>query len=329
MLIVCHDTQMANSADVLNHILGHPPSSSTPIAYNFLVPNLKGLENFLQVLKESQSPRAEQTSTPLFAKNASSQIPPPSPKARTVATAPTASKANPPNSNSQQTRAKESEQAANSSDASFSTEISVFTAASEAFSQANTNCSIAESLERCKPIILLAKSQNIRVRGYVSVALGCPYEGPHVPPAKVAEITTTLLELGVDEVSVGDTTGMGTAPRTQELLKVLSSSGISHKDLALHFHDTYGQALVNAMVGLEHGIRTFDCSVGGLGGCPYSKGATGNVATEDLVYCFHSLGAQTGIDLEKMAEIGAWISAELGKPNESRVGKAILSSKDM
>ena len=320
---------MANSADVLNNILGHPPSSSIPIAYNFLVPNLKGLENFFRVIKESQSPRAEPTSTPLFANDASSQIPPPSPKASTAATAPTASNANPSNSNSQQTMAKESEQAANSSDASFSTEISVFTAASEAFSQANTNCSIAESLERCKPIILLAKSQNIRVRGYVSVALGCPYEGPHVPPAKVAEITTTLLELGVDEVSVGDTTGMGTAPRTQELLKVLSSSGISHKDLALHFHDTYGQALVNAMVGLEHGIRTFDCSVGGLGGCPYSKGATGNVATEDLVYCFHSLGAQTGIDLEKMAEIGAWISAELGKPYESRVGKAILSSKDM
>ena len=320
---------MANSADVLNHILGHPPSSSLPIAYNFLVPNLKGLEDFLRVIQNARSSQAEPTSTPLFETHESPQTPPVSPKASSAPTAHTASNVDPLKPDSQKPRINESEHVADNSDASFSTEISVFTAASEAFSQANTNCSIAESLERCKPIILLAKSQNIRVRGYVSVALGCPYEGPHVPPAKVAEITTTLLELGVDEVSVGDTTGMGTAPRTQELLKVLSSSGISHKDLALHFHDTYGQALVNAMVGLEHGIRTFDCSVGGLGGCPYSKGATGNVATEDLVYCFHSLGVQTGIDLEKMVDIGAWISAELGKPNESRVGKAILSSKAM
>lgn len=314
---------MANSADVLNHILGHPPSSPLPIAYNFLVPNLKGLENFLRVIRESQSPQAEPTN------DKSPQTPPLSSNANSATTGPAASTANQLKTNSQPKMTKESERVANISDASFSTEISVFTAASEAFSQANTNCSIAESLERCKPIISHAKSQNIRVRGYVSVALGCPYEGPHVPPAKVAEITTTLLEMGVDEVSVGDTTGMGTAPRTQELLKVLSSSGISHKDIALHFHDTYGQALVNAMVGLEHGIRTFDSSVGGLGGCPYSKGATGNVATEDLVYFFHSLGAHTGIDLEKMAEIGAWISTELGKPNESRVGKAILASKDM
>ena len=318
---------MANSADVLNHILGHPPSSSIPIAYNFLVPNLKGLENFLRVIKESQSQQADPSPTISFENDVSSQIPPLSPKASTATAAPAASNADLSKSPSHQKVTKTSEQVANNSDTSFSTEISVFTAASEAFSQANTNCSIAQSLERCKPIVLLAKSQNIRVRGYVSVALGCPYEGPHVPPAKVADITTTLLELGVDEVSIGDTTGMGTAPRTQELLKVLISSGISHKDLALHFHDTYGQALVNAMVGLEHGIRTFDCSVGGLGGCPYSKGATGNVATEDLVYCFHSLGAQTGIDLEKMAEIGAWISAELGKSNDSRAGKAILSSK--
>lgn len=141
----------------------------------------------------------------------------------------------------------------------------------------------------------------------------------------MAEITATLLEMGVDEVSIADTTGMGTATRTQELLKALSSSGIATKDLALHFHDTYGQALVNAMVGLEHGIRTFDCSVGGLGGCPFSKGATGNVATEDLLHCFHSLGAKTGVDLEEMAKIGDWISAELGRANDSRAGKAILA----
>ena len=157
------------------------------------------------------------------------------------------------------------------------------------------------------------------------MALGCPYEGPDVSPSKVAEITATLLEMGVDEVSVADTTGMGTAPRTQELLKALSAAGIASQDLALHFHDTYGQALVNTVVGLEHGIRTFDSSVGGLGGCPYSKGATGNVATEDLVYCLHSLGVQTGINLERMAEIGVWISSELGRANDSRAGKALLA----
>lgn len=131
--------------------------------------------------------------------------------------------------------------------------------------------------------------------------------------------------MGADEVSVADTTGMGTAPKTQELMKALLGAGISVDDLALHFHDTYGQALVNILVGLENGVRTFDSSVGGLGGCPYSKGATGNVATEDLVHCLHSLGMPTGISLEKMAEIGAWISAELDKPNDSRAGKAVLA----
>ena len=204
-------------------------------------------------------------------------------------------------------------------------EVSLFTAATEAFSKANTNCTIAESIDRCKPIVSLAKSKDIRVRGYVSVALGCPYEGPDVPPSKVAEITASLLEMGADEVSVADTTGMGTAPKTQELLKALFAAGISAHDLALHFHDTYGQALVNAVVGLEQGIRTFDSSVGGLGGCPYSKGATGNVATEDLLHCMNSLGAKTGIDVGQMAEIGAWISKELGRANDSRAGKAILA----
>ena len=180
-------------------------------------------------------------------------------------------------------------------------------------------------MERFKPILSLAKTKNIKVRGYVSVALGCPYEGPNVDPHKVAEVTATLLEMGADEVSVADTTGMGTAPKTKELLKALSAAGIVNHDIALHFHDTYGQALVNTLVGLEHGIRTFDSSVGGLGGCPYSKGATGNVATEDLVYCLHSLGVHTGVDMQKMAEIGAWISKELGRPNETRAGKAILA----
>ena len=144
--------------------------------------------------------------------------------------------------------------------------VPLFAAATEAFSQANTNCTIAESLERSKPIIELARQHNIRVRGYISVALGCPYEGPDVDPHKVADMTATLLEMGCDEVSVADTTGMGTAPRTKKLLQTLKEAGILNEDIALHFHDTYGQALPNTLIGLEHGVRVFDSSVGGLGG---------------------------------------------------------------
>ena len=337
------ETQMANSADVLNHILGHPPNSSHHMTYNFLVPNLKGLQNFLDTSEQAPSQQA-QPSDPL-------PTPPPSPKqapqwpssntstqdsnempSRTdgdgkrpgEASDPPAENTSTQDPNKMPSRTTGSEEAFSSPPA-FSTEVSVFAAATETFSKANTNCSIAESMERFKPILSLAKSKNIRVRGYVSVALGCPYEGPNVDPHKVAEVTATLLEMGADEVSIADTTGMGTAPRTRELLKALSAAGIVNQDIALHFHDTYGQALVNTLVGLEHGIRTFDSSVGGLGGCPYSKGATGNVATEDLVYFLHSLGVQTGVDTQKMAEIGAWISKELGRPNETRAGKAILA----
>ncbi|MCJ1397804.1 hypothetical protein MMC11_001000 [Xylographa trunciseda] len=306
---------MANSAEVLNYILGHPPEASHHIAYNFLIPNLKGLENMIRASGVGSPSLEEAPPTP-----------PPSPKSEGEEPAPITSTED-PNEMPSSTSGVDNpvEPAKSSSSTPFSVEISLFAAATEAFSKANTNCTIAESLERCKPIVALAKSRNLRVRGYVSVALGCPYEGPNVSPSRVADITATLLEMGADEVSVADTTGMGTAPRTQELLKALSSAGIANKDLALHFHDTYGQALVNAVVGLEHGIRTFDSSVGGLGGCPYSKGATGNIATEDLAYCMHSLGARTGVDIEKMAEIGKWISSELGRPNDSRAGKAILA----
>lgn len=138
-------------------------------------------------------------------------------------------------------------------------------------------------------------------------------------------MTASLLEMGCDEVSVADTTGMGTAPRTRELLATLKAAGIQNEDIALHFHDTYGQALVNTLVGLEHGVRVFDSSVGGLGGCPYSKGATGNVATEDLVHMLHSLGVETGVNLEGMARIGEWVSRELGRENDSRAGKATMA----
>ncbi|QIW97872.1 hypothetical protein AMS68_003390 [Peltaster fructicola] len=170
-----------------------------------------------------------------------------------------------------------------------------------------------------------AKREGYPVRAYISVALGCPFEGPDVDPHRVAEIAASLLEMGADEISVADTTGMGTAPRTRRLLQTLKEAGIRDEDLALHFHDTFGQALVNTVVSLDHGIRTFDSAVGGLGGCPYSPGATGNVATEDLVYMLHSLGAKTGIDLEEMSRIGDWITGEIGKKNSSSAGKATLA----
>ncbi|MCJ1309056.1 hypothetical protein MMC25_002711 [Agyrium rufum] len=326
--------QMANSADILNQLLGHPPQAPHDIRYNFLVPNMKGLQNYLKAANPSGAETGEKDAPPTPpqtpepaeedppASNTSTQDPNEMPSNTSGVNDPVQPADQRPDSKSSATSATS---AAKSSPPTVSTEISIFAAATESFSKANTNCSIQESLARFREIISLAKSHDIRVRGYVSVALGCPYEGPNVSPVKVAEITRSLLEMGTDEVSVADTTGMGTASKTQELLKALFAAGISSHDIALHFHDTYGQALVNTVVGLENGIRTFDSSVGGLGGCPYSKGATGNVATEDLVHCLHSFGASTGVDLEKMAEIGEWISQELGRSNESRAGKAILA----
>lgn len=311
---------MANTTDVLNDLLGHPPATSFPITYNFLVPNIKGLHNFLACKGSPAEPGSDAVPLTSSRDSHTPPTPPPSPKRDgDDEPAPITSTEDPNQMPSNPVEPLKS------CAQKHTMEISLFTAATEAFSKANTNCTIAESLERCKPIVALAKSEDIRVRGYVSVALGCPYEGPDVAPSKVAEITATLLEMGVDEVSVADTTGMGTAPKTLELLKTLAAAGISSKDIALHLHDTFGQALVNAVVGLEHGVRTFDSSVAGLGGCPFSKGATGNVATEDLVHCLHSLGATTGVDIEKTAEIGAWISSELGRASDSRAGKAILA----
>lgn len=206
-------------------------------------------------------------------------------------------------------------------------ELAVFAAATESFSKKNLNCDIATSLERFKDVIQGAKQLGIRARAYISVVLGCPFEGYDVDPHRVAEIATSLLEMGADEISLGDTTGMGTAPRTQELLKCMAAAGIRSEDIAMHFHDTYGQALVNTAISLERGIRTFDSAVGGLGGCPYSPGATGNVATENMVYFLESLGMETGIDLDAMADIGQWISGELGRPNDAAVGKAVLGAR--
>lgn len=208
-------------------------------------------------------------------------------------------------------------------------ELAVFAAATEAFTQKNLNCDIATSLSRFRAVIAEAKRSvcDIRVRAYISVVLGCPFEGYDVDPHRVAEIATDLLEMGADEIALGDTTGMGTAPRTAQLLKSMSAAGIRNEDVAMHFHDTYGQALVNTAVALEHGIRTFDSSVGGLGGCPYSPGATGNVATENMVYFMESLGMDTGVDLDGLADIGEWITREIGKANDSAVGKAVLGAR--
>jgi hydroxymethylglutaryl-CoA lyase len=205
--------------------------------------------------------------------------------------------------------------------------MSIFPAATESFTQKNLNCSIEASLQRFKEVIQGAKANGLRVRAYISVVLGCPFEGPDVDPRRVAEIATDLLEMGADEIDLGDTTGMGTAPTTKNLLRSMQAAGIRNEDISMHFHDTYGQALVNTAVSLEHGIRTFDSSVGGLGGCPYSPGATGNVATEDMVYFLDSLGMDTGLDLDALAEIGEWITKEIGKPHESSVGKAVLAKR--
>jgi hydroxymethylglutaryl-CoA lyase len=264
---------MANSSDILQHLIHNPPTSApNPITYQFLVPNQKGLTSFLSVLEASRSSLGSQADKP-----------------------------------------------------TSNMELSIFTAATESFTQKNTNCSIAESLERFKPVFASAKERNIPVRAYISVALGCPYEGPDVDPRKVADLAVDLLELGAQQISVGDTTGMGTVPKTRKLLKTLGTAGIEMQDIALHFHDTYGQALANTIVGLEAGVRTFDASVGGLGGCPYSPGATGNVASEDMVYLLESFGLSTGVDLMSLARTGEWISKELGRGNESRVGKASLA----
>jgi len=289
--------KMASTAEVCESILTQPPSSPHAIAYNYLVPNVRGLENLVSILQKSEYPTPPTTPPP---QDSSESAPVTSPSDPTPASGASSSTQN-------------------------TSEISLIAAATEAFSRANTNCTIQESLDRSQPIIALAKQHNLRVRGYVSVALGCPYEGPNVDPHKVASMTASLLEMGCDEVSVADTTGMGTAPRTRELLRVLRDAGIREEDIALHFHDTYGQALVNTLVGLEAGVRIFDCSVGGLGGCPYSKGATGNVGTEDMIHMLHSLGVETGVSIEEMAKIGEWITAELGKANESRAGKATMA----
>ena len=209
--------------------------------------------------------------------------------------------------------------------AAGATEVAIFGAASESFSRKNINCSIAESLERFRPVADAARTSNIKVRGYVSCVLGCPYEG-EVAPQRVAEVAAALYEMGCYEVSLGDTIGTGTPGKTRAMIEACARR-VPIGKLAGHYHDTYGQALANIYASLEMGVATFDASVAGLGGCPYAKGASGNVATEDVVYMLHGLGLQTGIDLDKLVGIGAWISGLLGRDYGSKAGKAIAAKK--
>jgi len=205
-------------------------------------------------------------------------------------------------------------------------EIAIFTAATDAFTRANTNTTVKESLERLAPVARAALDKGLRVRGYVSVVITCPYSGP-VDPKKVREVTEALIKMGCYEVSLGDTVGTGTPGSVSEMLEEVKK-GVPVEKLAGHFHDTYGTALSNVLTSLKHGVRTFDSSIGGLGGCPYSPGATGNVATEDIVYALQGSGytiqgREGGVDLNKLVETGAWISEVLGKDHASRAGKAL------
>jgi isopropylmalate/homocitrate/citramalate synthase len=202
-------------------------------------------------------------------------------------------------------------------------EVAVFAAASESFSRKNVNCSITESLERFAPVMSAAAAAGIRVRGYVSCALGCPYEGK-IAPARVVEVAERLSRLGCYEISLGDTIGVGTPGEAQAMIEAVASR-VPRERLGVHFHDTYGQALANILAALEIGIATVDSSVAGLGGCPYARGASGNVASEDVLYMLDGLGIGTGVDLAKLAAAGRFISEALGRPPASKVARALAA----
>ena len=204
-------------------------------------------------------------------------------------------------------------------------EVAIFAAASEAFSEKNINCSITESIKRFEPVVAAAQAMEMKVRGYVSCVVGCPYEGD-VAPKKVAEVTKALRDLGCYEVSLGDTIGVGTPASVMRMLEVVGRA-VPIKQLAGHFHDTYGMALANIYAALQFGINTFDSSVAGLGGCPYAKGASGNVATEDVVYMLNGLGIESGIDLDALVDAGVFISKELGRESMSKVARAVLAKR--
>jgi hydroxymethylglutaryl-CoA lyase len=204
-------------------------------------------------------------------------------------------------------------------------EIVVFGAASEAFSQRNINCSVAESIERFRPVAAAARAAGVKVRAAVSCALGCPYQG-EVSADEVERVVVLMKDIGVEHCGIADTIGVGTPRRAQAVMeRALKHFPIT--EVTGHFHDTYGQALANILACLEMGIHTFDTSVAGLGGCPYAKGATGNVASEDVVFMLHGMGIETGIDLDALVDAGAFISAVLGRPPVSRAGKALLARR--
>ena len=209
--------------------------------------------------------------------------------------------------------------------AAGATEVAGFAAATEAFSKRNTNCTIAESMQRQAEVCKAALAAGVRVRGYISVVLGCPYEG-EVKPEAVADIARRLQDMGCYEISLGDTIGTGTPARAQKLIEALARD-IPVTKLAGHFHDTYGQALANILAVMEQGVAVFDSSVAGLGGCPYAKGATGNVATEDVLYMLNGLEIETGIDMEKLLDAAEFICGHLGRPTMSRAGRALAAKR--
>ena len=202
-------------------------------------------------------------------------------------------------------------------------EVAIFAAASESFSRKNINCSIAESLKRFEPILSVASSLEIKVRGYVSCVVGCPYEGA-IAPEQAASVAKTLFDMGCYEVSLGDTTGVGNPSSIQRLIEACAQQ-IPIEKLAGHYHDTYGMAIANIYASLQMGMAIFDSSIAGLGGCPYAQGASGNVATEDVVYLMQGLGIETGVDLATLASIGDWISSALNRPNGAKAGRALCA----
>ena len=203
-------------------------------------------------------------------------------------------------------------------------EVAVFTAASEQFNLKNTNAGIDESLQRFAPVLARAKTDGVKVRGYVSTVLGCPYQG-EVPLADVVRVARALHESGCYEISLGDTIGVGTPLKARAMLRAVAAE-VPMAALAVHFHDTYGQALANLLACLDAGVRVVDAAVSGAGGCPYAKGASGNVATEDVVYLLHGQGLRTGVDLDLLAETGRWLATRLGRETGSRVGKALAAA---
>ncbi|MBV2207945.1 MAG: hydroxymethylglutaryl-CoA lyase [Thermomonas sp.] len=205
--------------------------------------------------------------------------------------------------------------------AAGATEVAVFTAASEAFNKKNTNAGIDESLQRFAPVLARAQADGVKVRGYVSTVLGCPYQGD-VPITDVVRVAKALHTMGCYEVSLGDTIGVGTPLKARAMLKAVATE-VPMSALAIHFHDTYGQALANVLACIEEGVAVVDSAVSGAGGCPYAKGASGNVASEDVVYLLHGLGIHTGIDLERLADTGRWLAGLLGRETGSKVGKAL------